>query len=362
MATKLYVGINGSGKSYEVVTVVILNALRAGRRVVSNIAGLNFTAMRTMLLTQAVDLDEIGSIVIVSNEQVLQDNFFRTDNDAADFETFIKAGDLLVLDEIWRFWTNRDTSVTERQLNYFRMHRHFVHAISGLTCENVLITQLATDVPPKIRGVIEQTFKMTKLTSLGFEKRYRVDIYAGTDTQKRVDPIQSLQRKYNPRFFNFYTSHSQNKSGVKAEEQSVDKRGNILKKGLIAFGIPFSIVFICLAFWFVYRFFHPSSINGKPVNPVAAAPVAGQLPVSGVPVNHEFDSSDDYKVIGRYFLNGNTVYTLKRTSNSMLRYVLIKDPKIVGQTIEIKLPNGQTVTTYSGNADMSMTRMGGVPR
>ncbi|HGW7889845.1 TPA: zonular occludens toxin domain-containing protein, partial [Escherichia coli] len=41
MAISAYVGVPGSGKSFEVVRSVIIPAVAQGRRVVSNIYGLN---------------------------------------------------------------------------------------------------------------------------------------------------------------------------------------------------------------------------------------------------------------------------------------------------------------------------------
>ena len=49
MAIKAYTGIMGSGKTYEVVSEVIRTALAQGRRVVSNIAGLNYEAFVDLL-------------------------------------------------------------------------------------------------------------------------------------------------------------------------------------------------------------------------------------------------------------------------------------------------------------------------
>ena len=46
----------GSGKTFEVVSVVILGALRDGRRVISNIAGLNYDYYREIRLRKAVIL------------------------------------------------------------------------------------------------------------------------------------------------------------------------------------------------------------------------------------------------------------------------------------------------------------------
>jgi zona occludens toxin len=99
MAIKLYTGIQGSGKTYEVVTVVILGALREGRRIVSNIAGLNYEAMRALLVAEGSALDTIGSIFQVGHDDVLKPNFWRTDRDR-DEPTIIQPGDVLILDEI----------------------------------------------------------------------------------------------------------------------------------------------------------------------------------------------------------------------------------------------------------------------
>ncbi|MEI7352942.1 zonular occludens toxin domain-containing protein, partial [Pectobacterium parmentieri] len=41
MAISAYVGVPGSGKSFEVVRSVIIPAVAQGRRVVSNVYGLN---------------------------------------------------------------------------------------------------------------------------------------------------------------------------------------------------------------------------------------------------------------------------------------------------------------------------------
>ena len=358
MATKLYVGINGSGKSYEVTTVVILNALRSGRRVVSNISGLNYEAMREILEGEGLDSNSIGTIFHVENAVVLQENFFRSDEDPPEFETVLQAGDLLVLDEIWRFWPE-GKKVTERQLNFVRMHRHYVHAVSGLTCEIVIITQLVTDVPRNIRGVVEQTFRMTKHTALGSTTRYRVDIFSGASFTKSTPPIQSLQRSYNPDLFKLYSSHSMNAGGKEAKEQSIDKRGNLLSSNSIKYGIPLAICFIFGLIWFFNKMFHSSSINGSSAKPAAlvsgsavVAPsssvMASMAAASAVAAAKQFDISDDYKVLGNYRVNGNIVFVLKRSSNSSLRYIQSKEVNGLGSGVEIKMPNGSTVSTFSG--------------
>lgn len=49
MAIMVYTGVMGSGMTYEVVSMAALNALRQGRRVVTNIAGFNFSSIRVQL-------------------------------------------------------------------------------------------------------------------------------------------------------------------------------------------------------------------------------------------------------------------------------------------------------------------------
>ena len=46
MPINAYTGLMGSGKSYECVSSVIIPAIRAGRRVVTNVDGINGEAIR----------------------------------------------------------------------------------------------------------------------------------------------------------------------------------------------------------------------------------------------------------------------------------------------------------------------------
>ena len=105
MAIKAYVGIMGSGKTYEVASVVIYNAIKQGRRVISNIAGLNADEYYRLLELEGFNPDKLGQIVQIEHSQVLEPDFWLNDVDfKAGKQNFIQSGDLLVLDEIWRFW------------------------------------------------------------------------------------------------------------------------------------------------------------------------------------------------------------------------------------------------------------------
>jgi zona occludens toxin len=240
----------GSGKSYEVVSVVIMGAIAKGRRVVSNVAGLNYDAM-VALLSDEGDIDSIGSLIQVSHDQVLAVDFWRTD---AGGDFFIQPGDLLVLDEVWRFWDGfSDRKMPIQVMNFFRMHRHFVNDDTGFTCDVALISQDIMDVARRVRSVVEETYNMTKLTVVGSSKRYRVDVHSGAKITRK--PLRSIQKTYVSKYFPLYSSHSQKNSNIDAKEDNIDGRGNILKGLLFKVVLPVSLPVFGLCVWFLYGFF-----------------------------------------------------------------------------------------------------------
>jgi zona occludens toxin len=293
MSIKAYTGRMGSGKTYEVVSVVILGALRSGRRVVSNIAGLDYGAMRSYLLKDGVIPEKIGTLESVAHDAVLDPFFWRTDDsyvekkksrapvdESESHEPFLRAGDLLVLDEVWRFWEGFSArDMPGRVMNFFRMHRHFVHPETGVTCDVALITQDILDIARRIRVVIEETYYMEKHVLLGMNNHYRVDVYSGTRLSSV--PVRSFQRTYDPDFFVFYNSHSQKQEGgTDAVEVNIDGRGNILKGWFFRIVIPLSVIVLFFSIYYVWGFFsRPATKSlpdnkGKVQNPVTSSPVS----------------------------------------------------------------------------------------
>ena len=351
MAIKLYLGIQGSGKSYEVVTVVILGSLREGRRIVSNIAGLNYEAMRELLIIEGCLAESIGSILQVDHDDVLKENFWRNDTDQAEGrETIIQPGDVVILDEIWRFWENR-SSVTMRQQNFFRMHRHMVHSTLGFTCEVVLITQDVSDVCTKIRSVVEKTFVMTKHTVLGTDKHYRVDVFARAKIIGRVAPLNSFQRTYNPEYFKLYKSHSANDGDIQAKEVSIDKRGNIWQRPIIKYGVPFSVLMFSFAVYKLWMFFHPPapSVVVTESKISSSDQQADKLPARKKNTGTSLDLSDAWRVQGWFYSDSVFVVHLQG-ENGKIR--VIHNPPVfrfLGRDLSIQLPEGSFATSYSGS-------------
>ncbi|EPR7252372.1 zonular occludens toxin domain-containing protein [Escherichia coli] len=103
MAISAYIGIPGSGKSYEAVCNVIIPAFTSGRRVVTNIYGLQKDK-----ITERYP-DATGEIIVVDNDDVLKADFFPFKGGEGSFCQF---GDLIVIDEAWRIFGFRSSAAT----------------------------------------------------------------------------------------------------------------------------------------------------------------------------------------------------------------------------------------------------------
>lgn len=349
MPIKAYVGLPRHGKTYEVVTEGIFNALVQGRRVVSNIAGLNRDAMLAEHIKRGGDADRFGELASVTHEQVLQPLFWLSDKDSEQgIDSFIKPGDFLALDEIWRFWQGFGLKDSEggrrpdRVMNFLRMHGHFTHPETGYCCEVAFITQELGDFHRSARAVIEETYRMTKLVVIGSAKRYRVDIFPRGRTTGR--PIRSIHRAYNPDLFGFYSSHSQRKEGdAAAIEDSPDQRGNILRGVLLKWVLPLGAIGAIGAGFVVWKFLHPSQskepVTARQVDPALGGAASAPAVVPSVP------SESNWRVVGYWGDGGVLNFYMSNGSGS--RVFRPQNYKLTWMTSEVQLPDGSFATSWA---------------
>lgn len=357
MSIKAYVGRMGSGKTYEVVSSVILAALARGRRVISNIAGLDYDEFYTVLIEDGIPADKIGKLVQVSHDDVMRPDFWMTDKDSlqdranglVDVKTgemmhCIQPGDLIALDENWRFWEGfAARNMPDRVMNFFRMHRHFTHPETGTACDVALISQDVMDFSRKVRAVIEETYYMEKLTAVGSTKRYRVDVHQGGKTSRK--PLRQLQRSYDPRYFPLYSSHSLKQEGAAdAKEENIDGRGNILHGALFKIGLPLAAILMIVSGYGMYRFFNPKQPD--PEQAVNAASPGQVGAVAQVNVQPQPEISASWKVIGHWFTDGIIKIAIQDAANNLR---VLSDPpayKLTGFGIEVELPEGGFATSW----------------
>ncbi|APC14208.1 hypothetical protein BLL42_00015 [Pseudomonas frederiksbergensis] len=113
-------------------------------------------------------------------------------------DTFCQPGDLICIDEAWRFWGSDSKIGTEHRI-FFREHRHYAHAETGVTCDLVLMVQDISDLHRILKTVVELSFRTTKIKSLGLNKIYRVEMWEGwkQTAKARVDVMKkSMTRRF----------------------------------------------------------------------------------------------------------------------------------------------------------------------
>ncbi len=232
MPINTYTGLMGSGKSYECVSSVIVPAVRAGRRVVTNVDGIDSDAIRAYCQDKfSVQLEQLGEVVHCTNEDVPKASFLPH---GKDVDTFCQPGDIICIDEAWRFW-GTDCKLLPEHKVFFREHRHFVHPDTKVCCDLVLMVQDITDLHRTLRVVVEVTFRTTKIKTLGWQKTYRVEMWEGYKlTAKGRVSVQN--KRYDAEIFPLYSSYS----GGTGKELQVDSRQNVLrspKLWLLAVGV-----------------------------------------------------------------------------------------------------------------------------
>lgn len=266
MAINIYSGVMGSGKSYEVVLSVIIPAIKSGRRVVTNIAGISEEKIHAYLERLDSESGNFGSVVHITDERIEQPGFFPTD---AKPEAVVQGGDLVVIDEAWRFWSAGNRLPAEH-MEFFRMHRHHTHPETKISCDLALVFQSVTDISRALRAVVEIHFRMRKLKSLGLSRAYTVTWYEG-GKQTRDAYVGQAKRIYRKEVFPLYQSYA----GGAGVEATVDKRQNVFLTKKLAVLVVLVLCMIGFGLRAGYSVFHPDEITVPGRSTATADTVSG---------------------------------------------------------------------------------------
>lgn len=344
MAINAYTGLQGSGKSFEVVSSVILPAIAAGRRVVTNVDGINEAKIHDYLCAKNGKLksEALGEVVHITNNRILEPGFFP-DEEKPEIDSVVKRGDLVAIDEAWRFWPADGGKLTHEHMQFFRMHRHYTHPETGVSCDVALMIQDITGLHRSVKNVVEVSFRTTKHKILGMAKKYRVEVYEGYK-QLRTNAISRFQKAYDPAIFPLYASYS---SGT-GTEAVVDGRMNIFKRWWV---IPISAMCVVLFFggsWQLYKFFRPEShgVVAKKSEPSKQAGSSDAPPVQ----TPAFSSA--WRIAGTVTVGGAS-YVVLAGPSGRLRF---EHPSgfIYSGTSMIGKVDGETVTAFSGSLLLPM--------
>jgi len=267
MPINAYTGLMGSGKSYEVVANVIVPAVREGRRVVTNVDGIDGPAIQAYCNEMwEIPLERCGEVIHCHNEDVIKPDFFPH---GVEVDTFVRPGDLVCIDEAYRFW-GVGTKICREHAIFFREHRHYVDPETKVSCDLVLMTQDIGDLNRTLKVVVELTARTTKLKSVGLHKAYKLELWEGYRTAEK-SRLSVMNKRYDPAIFPLYSSYK----GGSGTEVQVDGRQNILKqpKMILMFIAP--VVLLALTFLLLSRFFgHHAKPDPSPASTAAAPSVS----------------------------------------------------------------------------------------
>lgn len=365
MAINAYIGIPGSGKSYEVVKSVILPAFMNGRRIVTNIVGIDKEAITDYVYKlRGNDKDfnpnNLGEIIVVEDKNVLQDNFFPFKG-SFDEQTIAKSGDLICLDEVWRIFDS-EKSIKETHKSFLAEHRHFTNE-KGETCDLVVINQSINNIPKFIKDRIETTYRMSKLSALGLTSRYRIDVYTGARIYKS-NLINSIQSKYDKDIFKLYKSYD----GNNAKEQKIDSRNNYFKSFKFISMIILMIFFLLVSLYFLLGFMsnqnkliqetpnsntvsnERESKNSKGTINKEASTTTTDSSRTNKPQQTAPKLSSSWKIIGYIKREGDSLVILSNDKD--IRYEKLSRFRSDGRFL-YGFIDGEKVTFYSGNSSSS---------
>lgn len=250
-------GIPGSGKSYEGVVYHVLPALKAGRKVITNLPLIveAFVAIdpayRDLIEIRTRPAPRIGdwNAANIAEEPAFKlwtdrepepqpENVF-TFGTVWDFYSTWRGengeGPLYVIDECHVSFPKLGTP--ESLVQWFKLHRHF-------NAEVLLMTQSFRDINQPIAQLIATLIKCRKADILGKKGEYIRKVHAGY----RGAVIQTNEREYKKQYFGLYRSNTQ--SSGSAESGVTDVSPMIVKFNRFKWAwLALSAFMLIWAFW-----------------------------------------------------------------------------------------------------------------
>ena len=216
MAITLIVGLPGDGKSYSAVQLCILPAIQAGRPVFTNIP---------------IKIDKIREDFSIPDDQYIR--YIPADDITPDLWAGIPGGALVVVDEVWRYWPEKEKPSHQSEL-FFAEHRHKVGKVGdkNLSQDIVILTQDTNDIAAFIKRRVAETYIVSKLATVGMANRFSLKRFRGAVSrarQLRSNFIAESFGQYVPKVYSYYESHTR-KDETTAVDLSVTEPGATKQK------------------------------------------------------------------------------------------------------------------------------------
>lgn len=334
MAAISILGLMGAGKGHQGVKYIIAPNFAKGRRVLTNIKGFNIDELKKYCMkVLGAKEEDLGELIIISDRDIRQScelslkelqeidlddpanaekltSFYpfliEKDNKEiiVDKFSFVKAGDVVVIDEAGSFYDK----VSSYDLEFFRMHRHFTND-DGLSCELCFMFQTKEMVDRKFFKLMQQVYLCKKLRSLGLTNAYNLNIYDGSSMRKDT-VIKNSQEFYDKKIFPIYSSYAKGKG----KELNLDNRASIFKNPKFWIFIVFAVASAYASYWSLGNFFHPKPKNGAAASSTASSNPSS-LPSSSQPIPQP--QTPQWHIVGVVDLGSRRTLVLEDENKSM---------------------------------------------
>lgn len=344
MPINAYTGLMGSGKSYECVSSVIVPAVKAGRRVVTNVDGIDGDAIRAYCQDKfSVPLERLGQVVHCTNEDVAKESFLPHGGQS---ETLCQPGDIVCIDEAWRFW-GTDCKLLPEHKVFFREHRHFVDPTTKVCCDLVLMVQDISDLHRILKVVVEVSFRTTKIKTLGWSKTYRVEMWEGHKLTAR-GRVSVENKRYNAEIFPLYSSYA----GGSGKELQVDDRQNILKSPKLWILAGGTILMFGVSLYSLVGFFDGSRFKKDQSGATSKTVSALEPGKTNSARAAMLGFSDTWRAVGSIQSGTNTLIVLSGPSGR----IRFEHPSVFQNTgaLIVGEVDGQRVTVWTGDSASSL--------
>jgi zona occludens toxin len=259
MALTLYTGVPGSGKSYALVEQVLIPAVRDGRTVRTNLAGVKPADVVAYVQRKWPDCD-FGQVLLFDGPETLSGSFFP-DPERPNLPSTMQPGELLIMDEIGLHWGQHSRGKFPAEvIKFLRLHRHMTDARTHRTTDVALATQKFTDLNLEVRGLVERNYKFKKLSTLGMAGSYAWSMWEG-GSQRKGEAVQNGTGKYRSEIFALYKSHSLGDGA--GLESSTDKRANVLRDPKVLVTAGGAVAAALAAIWFLASMFTGGGAEGE---------------------------------------------------------------------------------------------------
>jgi zona occludens toxin (predicted ATPase) len=191
----LYYGKIGDGKTYHVMANELLPAVRSGRKIYTNIDGLNIKqiAMATGKLPYEVNIEHI------ENPNTIKELMTIDANDKEGHSLKLERGSMVIIDEAQMIWDAREFKDTKKGfLSLLEYHRHF-----GL--DFVFITQNPKRLEVTISRLSNESYQVKNLGFLGAFLKGRYVMHSRQSPYDR-DIISTTRGTYRDEVFACYRS------------------------------------------------------------------------------------------------------------------------------------------------------------